>query len=68
MSIGKDLFCLGIALLGFAAVWTTMSTILVLFFGFEEKFSYSVAAMVILLPSFIVGAKVYLWMVRRSGG
>jgi len=66
MSTGKDLFCLGIALLCFLAVWTALLLIFVLFFGFEETYNHFVAAFVAVLLSFLVGAKLYHWLLIRG--
>jgi len=65
MSTGKDLLYLGLALLGFCVVLAVTSVLLALVIGGLQD---SVVALVVVPPSFVVGAKLYLWMVRRGGG
>ena len=66
MSTAKDLFCLSIALFCFLAIWTTLILIWVLLGGYElPTLTYTFAFGVILL-SFLVGAKLYHWLVIRN--
>ena len=61
MSTGKDLLYLGLVLLGFCIVLAVTSVLLALVIGGLQD---SVVALVVVPPSFVVGAKLYRKMAR----
>ena len=65
MSTGRDLFHLGIALLGFYVVlFVTAGSLGLVVGGLPDL----VVALVVTVPSFLAGAKLYHWLAQEGRG